>query len=355
MSHASVLNRHVRPVDFPVASVRSQVVDVGQQGASLQHRLVHLVAWLDDSGEWVLDGMATCAHWVSAALDIEVSTAREWIRIGKKLRSLTLLDEHFENRQLSYSKVRLLTRLATADNERELCELALNTPAGMLSRVIAGWQISREEPSETERRHRQNRSLAWRVEPDGMVMGWFRLPAEQGAIVVEAVDAWVAKRRSRESLSPQHVPDASADAADVHVRPRWPSYPQQRADALVSLICGSGATVTTEVVIHVRGDGSTFDNGVPVAGSVVERMIPQSFIRALIHDAMSRPINASGRQRHPTTRQKRVVKERDRTCRDCGGGEFFEYDHVPEFAVSQHTVVDELVLRCQTCHRARSS
>jgi hypothetical protein len=133
----------------------------------------------------------------------------------------------------------------------------------------------------------------------------------------------------------------------------WPSIAQQRADALVELATRGGGSVETELVVHVRGDGSTLDDGTPIAGSIVERIAPASFLRALIHDAERRPINASGRHRHPTARQKRVVKERDRVCVDCGGGELLEYDHDPDFEISQHTLVEELRLRCCNCHHDR--
>jgi hypothetical protein len=133
----------------------------------------------------------------------------------------------------------------------------------------------------------------------------------------------------------------------------WPSIAQQRADALVDLATCGGAAVEIEVVVHVRGDGCALDDGTPVADSIVERIAPASFLRALIHDAERRPINASGRHRHPTDRQKRVVKERDRVCVDCGGGELFEYDHEPDFEISQQTLVEELRLRCCTCHHDR--
>ena len=135
----------------------------------------------------------------------------------------------------------------------------------------------------------------------------------------------------------------------------WPSLAQQRADALVECISGGGAAISTEVVIHVRGDGATLDDGTPITISAVAKLIDSSFIRLLIHDVERRPINASSKQRHPTARQRRVVKERDRVCIDCGSSELLQYDHVPDFAETKRTVVDELRLRCATCHRFRHS
>jgi hypothetical protein len=122
---------------------------------------------------------------------------------------------------------------------------------------------------------------------------------------------------------------------------------------LVALLTGGGANVETEVVIHVRGDGCTLDDGTPVAGTLVERIAPKAFLRALIHDADRRPINASGRHRHPTTRQRRVVLERHRRCVDCGDTAFLEYDHEPPFDETHRTVIDELEPRCRSCHRTR--
>ena len=88
---------------------------------------------------------------------------------------------------------------------------------------------------------------------------------------------------------------------------------------------------------------------------MVAALLPASFVRALIHDAERRPINASGRHRHPTVRQRRVVKERDRVCVDCRRRDLLEFDHVPDYAQSKRTVVDELQLRCAPCHHRRHS
>ncbi len=115
------------------------------------------------------------------------------------------------------------------------------------------------------------------------------------------------------------------------------------------------------IVIHsnpsarplTRGLSIALDDGTPIPGSVAARIAEDSFIRALIHNADGRPINASAKQRHPSTRQKRVVKERDKRCVDCDATSLLEYDHVPDFAVTGHTVVDELELRCAPCHHRR--
>ena len=112
--------------------------------------------------------------------------------------------------------------------------------------------------------------------------------------------------------------------------------------------------LTAEVVVHVRGDGITFDDGTPTTNNAVLRQIDDAFIRLLIHDAERQPINASRRQRLATTRQKRVVMEmHGHECVDCQSTDLLELDHNPAFHQTRHTVVEELEPRCAPCHRAR--
>jgi hypothetical protein len=320
-------------------SLRANVVAVGARWSSGQRELVHAVAALDASNEWSLDGAATCAHWVADALDVEVSTARDWLRVGRRLQVLPRIDRHFENGELSYSKARALTRLATPANEDELCAIAREVPAGQLARALAQWQVSRETPEQTEARQQTKRHLTFRDDPDGMVAGWFRLAPGDGAVLRSAIESALVVRSQS---------GASADASEEG-RNRWPSFAQQRADALVELVTGGGMQASTEIVLHVRGDGCTLDDGTPIPGSLVERIAPESFLRVLIHDAERRPINASGRHRHPTDRQKRLVHERDRRCA-CGSHECLQYHHDPPFDESKRTIVEELWLRCTPCH-----
>jgi hypothetical protein len=334
-------------------SVRVEVLEVGRRLSGAQHRLVGLVAVLDRSGEWALDGARTCAHWVASALDVEVCTAREWLRVGRALEGLPGVDAAFGEGRISYAKVRQLTRVATAANEAELVGIAEATPAGRLCGALARWLARHEDPEDTEQRQRAARSFTWRTEADGMISAVLRLAPQVAAVVMAAVDTWVLQHPPPTPAAAEGGSDASADASASLSVSRWPSVAQQRADALLGLLQGGGAKVDTEVVLHVRGDGCTLDDGTPIAGSVVERVAPVSLLRVLIHDAERRPINASGRRRHPSARQQRVVHERDRGCVDCGATTLLELDHEPAYALSGHTIVDELHERCWTCHRAR--
>ena len=53
-----------------------------------QRQVVQVAAEFADSDEWAAAGSPTAAHWIAQEADIEVSTAREWIRVGRCLRDL---------------------------------------------------------------------------------------------------------------------------------------------------------------------------------------------------------------------------------------------------------------------------
>lgn len=342
---------------------RSMLVAAGEMWVGAQRHLLRLALDLDRSHEWALDNARTCAHWIASALDIEISTAREWLRVGRALERFEAIAEAFDGGRISYTKVRQLTRVVEPETELDLLEIAERTPAGRLSAAIAAWMTRNEEPEETEERQHQARKLSWRVEPDGMVSLTARLTPGMAAMPIAAIDAWIMQRDRPDGGLEGASERASADASESSVgddsgterkrRFRWPTMAQQRADGLVALMQNGGALVDTEVVLHVRGDGCTLDDGTPITETFVEDLVPQSFIRLLIHDAERRPINASGRHRHPTTRQKRVVHERDGGCVDCGGTTLLEIDHDPDFSITRRTVVDELRDRCWRCHRER--
>jgi hypothetical protein len=89
-----------------------------------QRTVIGLAADFADSGEWMATSAASAAHWIAAVADIEVCTAREWIRVGRRLRHLPVIADLFDADELSYSKVRTLSRIATPENEQQLAAIA---------------------------------------------------------------------------------------------------------------------------------------------------------------------------------------------------------------------------------------
>lgn len=322
-----------------MGSVGERLVELGWRAGANQYRVVCLAAEFADSDEWAAAGYSSAGRWIADKLDIARRTADEWIRVGRALRLLPAIRAALEAMEISYAKAKVLTRSATPSNEAELVTLAQQVPASELTKAIAWWSGQFEDDEVIDERQSEARGLRWATEPDGMVCIVHRVPPAAAGVLIAAVDARVMRRAT----------SASAVAGDGG----FPSLAQQRSDALIDVLANGGAGVEAEVVLHVRGDGATLDDGTPVTESAVARLLPDGFVRALIHDAAGRPIDASARRRFPSVRQRRVVKERDGRCVDCGSADLLEYDHVPSYAESRRTIVDELQLRCAPCHRAR--
>ncbi len=305
-----------------------------QQWSRSLNKLVTAAADFADTGEWAADGAPTPAAWLANQAGVEPCTARDWIRVGRCLRTLHASAAAFNTGELSYTKIRALTRFATPDNEHELLELANTHPASELNRLLAAWLTTNTNTNDLETHQHRSRSITTRLEADGMTTFTIKLPPLQAGTLTAHLNQHIMTTR------PTKEPDRT-----------WPTVAQQSADALTNLLTQHHHT-TTEVIIHVRADGNTLNDGTPIPDTTIERIAPTSFIRALIHDTNNKPIDATNRRRHPTTRQKRVVNEQhNHQCTNCGRRQLLQYDHTPPYQQTRHTKTTELTLRCAPCHQ----
>ena len=147
-------------------------------------------------------------------------------------------------------------------------------------------------PQEIDAYQHHQRSVRWRTEPDGMVLFTLRLPPFLAARLIAILTTLLMRTRVR-GRCVEH-----------------PTVAQQHADNIATLFDEGNGSLDVEVVVHVRADGCTLDDGTPIAASTVDKIADSAFIRALIHDAECRPMDATNRRRHPTDRQKPCHDER---------------------------------------------
>ena len=384
--------------DLP-PSAFDQLIALGWQINANQYKAVHLAAQYDDEHQWFHQGFSSAALGIARELEIHTTTAREWIRVGHSLRYLPLIDAAFAANDISYAKTRTLTRWADQDNEQQLLDLAHDRSAERLTTAIAIAKLldhnSPDSDEARDRRHHDARCLSSYTDGDGMVVIRVVLPPSNAKPILAAVDKLV-QQIAKTPADSQHAPAGASDQQRVtepqastaqsdqdapagtpkpasrkpfpqtlqELRQRWQPAPdddwyfpapwQQRADAFMALFLGIDSKLTTEVVIHIRGDGNTFDDGTPITTNAIARQLDDAYIRLLIHDVEGRPIDASNRRRHPTTRQARLVGEQHHhQCIDCGTTDLLEFDHNPPYEQTGHTITTELEPRCAPCHRAR--
>src|SRR5262249_32619956 len=152
-------------------------------------RLLDLIRELDARGGWG-HGFRSCAHWLMWRIGLEPGAAREHVRVARTLGFLPLLREALARGELSYSKVRALTRVATPETEERLLAVGRAGTAEHVEVIVRGWRrLDRiAEAQETAQRHR-NRALHMHQDEDGMLVIRVRMEQAAGAVFRKALEA----------------------------------------------------------------------------------------------------------------------------------------------------------------------
>lgn len=323
--------------------VEASIVTLTRRLSTATFDLLVLLGEHDARGTWALRGALSCAAWLAATCDIELVTARNQVRVAKAMRTFPALHAAMAAGDVSFAKARMLVPHLSEDSVGELVEIAASTPTSRLAIAIATWAQRHETEDETERRHQRERFVSWRTEPNGMVTIIARLPPTDASRVCSVIDKIATSPRSLD-VAPMGAPER-------------PSLGQLRADALVRITTepDAAARPTTEVVVHVRDDGSTLADGTPLTDNAVTRLLPDAFVSLLLHDCQRQPIDASPRRRSPTRRQRRVLDERFAECAHpgCHARVLLQADHVVAYDDNGPTILDNLQLLCGPHNRAK--
>src|SRR5712692_5491010 len=133
-------------------------------------RLLELIRAFDARGGWNT-GFRSCAAWLSWRVGLDLGAARERVRVAGALGTLPLLAQALTRGELSYAKVRALTRVATPETEERLLGVGRGGTAAHVERIVRGWRrVDRlAEARETARQH-ASRGLHIHEDEDGMVI-----------------------------------------------------------------------------------------------------------------------------------------------------------------------------------------
>ena len=182
-----------------------------------QYRFLKLLDEFDREQGWAGPGVRSLAHWLNWKCGIGELVAREKVRVARALRALPTIDAAFERGQISYSKVRAMTRAATPGNEAQLLNIARHGTAEHIERLVRVYRRCRKRaetsPGETERR-REERFYCFDEDEDTTVFGG-RVSAEQGRLLMKALDAMVAEMDADEREAGDASQADDAPAGDV--------------------------------------------------------------------------------------------------------------------------------------------
>jgi hypothetical protein len=333
------------PGERSLEQLEREICELAAHIAAATCQWLMLIAEFDMREGWAEWGVHSCAHWLSWRCSITPRTAREHIRVAHCLGRLPLVRAAFARGELTYCKVRALTRVATNETEEDLVMIARHATGAQLEKLVRGYHGALRATLDTAQESHERRFLSFHREDDGSLRIDARLTADEGALVLTALQT--AEEWQDESDSVAH----------------------RRADALVSvarsaLAAGQAPRVGSdpcELVVHVDAASLTaepvveraeLDEGSALAPETVRRLgCDAAVVRIIERDG--RPLSVGRRTRTIPPALRRALRSRDHGCRfpGCGHRRFLHAHHIQHWARGGATELGNLVRLCSFHHR----
>src|SRR5213593_287554 len=350
---------NIHPTDAQTAELNRLGDEIAELSAHLDAataRLLDLIREFDARGGWNT-GFRSCAAWLSWRVGLAPGAAREHVRVAHALGTLPLLSQSLARGELSYAKVRELTRVATPETEERLLAVGRAGTAEHVERIVRGWRrVDRKAEAQEAARQHAARALHVYQDEDGSVRIRGRLVPEVGVLLVKALEA------ARETLYQrrrEQAPDADP-----------PTMEQQQADALALLaetalhhgIDPGAPGERYQVVVHVdaavladpdQAGQSVLEDGQHVPAGTSQRLACDANCVVMGHDSEGRTVEISARTRTVPPALRRALQHRDQGCRFPGCGlPFTQGHHIRHWAQGGPTTLSNLVLLCRRHHRS---
>ena len=178
------------PEDDAIDELGDRIIKLSAHMSAGEHRLLLMIGEFDRREGWKPAGHKDCAAWLEMNTGVNRVTARERVRVARALLELPETSGAMSRGELSFSKVRGLTRVATADNEAELLPLARECTAHQLERELQRWrELEQWGDEEAERRRYQRRRLSVRPGGGGMYEIRGLVSPDVGALLMRVIDA----------------------------------------------------------------------------------------------------------------------------------------------------------------------
>ncbi len=334
--------------------LETDLISLSSHINAMEYEFLVLLREFDLRQGWKAYLFNNCAEWLNMKCGMAPGTAREKLRVANALFDLPKISGAFQKGDLSYSKARYLSRIATPTTEEHLLDFALKATAVQVDRHCMELRnVQRHASTQDANRLHENRYLSCSPHSDGSVTLSVELPKETAALVMKALEMAVLQ------LETKDVYEGEEDNAPCDLL-------QQQADALVevarSYLAGGsdGKSCTADhyqVTVHVDENalrGALDENSksdLPI--ETVRRLCCDSSLLVATDDKNGKTKDISRKHRvvHPSLRRK--VMSRDRGCRfpGCTHEKWFTAHHVVHWADGGETTAENLVMLCSKHHR----
>lgn len=340
-----------------VEELEREICELAANIAAATCRWLLLVAEFDRRGGWADWGAKSCAQWLTWRCSIGRATAREHVRVARRLAELQFVRKAFACGELSYCKVRAITRVAAPEIEEQLVELARHSTGAQLEKLVRYYGSALAATTEKARESHERRELTYSWDDDGALRLSVRLPADDGALVLAALDAAARDAPTADAGASAEAP-SDADNADA-----------RRADALVAIARaalddGPAARAdgeAYELVVHVDAQSLAGDQvhercelatGHVIAPETARRLgCDGPVVRIIERDG--HPLSVGRRRRTVSPALRRALRGRDDGCRfpGCTHTTFLHAHHIRHWARGGETSLENLVQLCSYHHR----
>jgi Domain of unknown function (DUF222) len=390
-----VIAQQIHPDYIRGAKLGAEITELCAYLYAATYKLLVMIREFDQDGLWKLEGVHSCAHWLNWKCGIGMGAAREKVRVANALPDLPKISAAFSKGEVSYSKVRAMTRIANEKNEDYLLSVARHGTAFHIEGLVAKYRrCERLKESESANKQEARREVWHTYEHDGSLEFHGRLPAEKGALLLKALE--MAVQRADSEVSAEKRPPSS--------------YTAYMADALVELAesylehgCDTSSTADRyQVVVHVAaetlksdaaedvsaetsacasaGEGlsaetpwgtsadkdlsaetsalfqthfSYLEDGPRVSAETSRRISCDASLVRILDDEKGEPLSIGRKSRVIPPAIRRALKARDDGCRfpGCTHKHFIDGHHIKHWANGGETSMENLVQLCRFHHR----
>ncbi len=307
------------------------------------YELLVMIREFDERAGFLQWGLHTCAEWLAWRCDLSMTTAREKVRVAHALKCLPLVSESFSVGELSYSKVRELTRVATESNEEQLLGFALRHTATTVAERCRELRCGREASTGIAERAWANRALRITRDRERNILTiTVELPLDAGELVENALD------KARDDV----VLEIS-DLADT-------SWSTRQADAFINVLTcylsGDGGNTNDNYLVTIHVDESALAGGdgrATLPLETVKRHCCDGQAVVITETSEGEPLSIGRKSRVVPKAIERAVRARDNNCctfPGCNNHRFLHCHHVEHWSHGGATSVDNLMLLCTRHH-----
>jgi hypothetical protein len=332
-----------RPTEWLEAEVRTLAGHI----AAATCRWLLMIGELDRRGAWESWECRSMAHWLTWHCSVSMRTASDHVRVARALEHLPIIRATFARGELSYSKVRALTRAATPETESDLVEMALQMTGAQLDQVVAGY-CGVEQQVNLDRAETQlaRRGVFVEHQDDGSVSIRISAPPEIASLLLDALeDRMDDVPRDEEARDP--IAARRLDALSL---------------LLVDLVAPEGRAPRTELVVHADVQVITereagrceTEQGVGLCAATAERLACDGGLRLVLEDE-TRVLGVGRKSRKiPVALRRAVLESARRHCQfpGCHSRRGLQIHHVRHWLHGGETEYENLVALCWFHHRS---